>query len=140
MGNDDFVVAVGAVVADFVAELLAVLIEKPNHAAFSLQHEPRARYARNCVVVEVVHSLTFVSGRGQRWPAAKTAAPRSPASALRMIFTGIFATRSSSGGFARNARMNVPEVIAGRIFGAIPPPTNTPPVDTVRSARLPASA
>jgi len=36
--------------------------------------------------------------------------------------------------------MNVPALSAGRIFGAIPPPTNSPPVDTVLSARLPASA
>ncbi len=33
--------------------------------------------------------------------------------------------------------MNAPVVSAGRIFGAMPPPMNTPPVATVRSAKLP---
>src|SRR5438552_15517169 len=34
VGDDDFIVAVGTVVADFVAELLAVFVEKPDHADF----------------------------------------------------------------------------------------------------------
>ena len=33
MGDDHPVAAFSAVVADFVAELLAIAIEKPNHAA-----------------------------------------------------------------------------------------------------------
>ena len=57
-----------------------------------------------------------------------------------MTFTGIASSSASSGALARNARMNTPVVSAGRIFGAMPPPMNTPPVASVRSARLPASA
>ena len=57
-----------------------------------------------------------------------------------MTFTGIASSIASNGALARNARMNAPVVSAGRIFGAMPPPTNTPPVAIVRSARFPASA
>ena len=57
--------------------------------------------------------------------AAKTAAPSSPVSAFRITFTGIAASSASNGAFSRNARMKRPSVSAGRIFGAMPPPTNS---------------
>src|SRR5439155_17974142 len=53
---------------------------------------------------------------------AKTAAPSSPASAFRITFTGIASSSAARGGFSRNARMKVPSLSAGKIFGAIPPP------------------
>ena len=53
---------------------------------------------------------------------------------------GIKQNIASSGGFARNARMKVPLANAGNTFGAMPPPTKMPPVETTRIARLPASA
>ena len=70
-------------------------------------------------MIEIAHQCLYFS------LAAKTAAPSRPASALRITFTGIAASIASSGGLARNARMNVPVVSAGRIFGAMPPPTNS---------------
>ena len=45
-----------------------------------------------------------------------------------MTFTGTASSSASNGALARNARMNTPFVRAGRIFGAMPPPMNTPPV------------
>ena len=57
-----------------------------------------------------------------------------------MTAIGIVATNADNGSFARNASMNAPDSSAGRIFGAMPPPTYTPAVATIRSARLPASA
>ena len=65
---------------------------------------------------------------------------QSPASSLTMTLTGMPATNSAIGALARNACMNRPFCSAGRIFGAMPPPINTPAVATPRSPRFPASA
>ena len=48
--------------------------------------------------------------------------------------------RSAIGSFARKASRKSPDFSAGRIFGAMPPPTYTPAVATARSAMLPDSA
>ena len=63
-----------------------------------------------------------------------------PACGLRITETGTRDMKGSIGAFDRNASMKRPSRSAGRIFGAMPPPTNTPAVATERRARLPASA
>ena len=54
---------------------------------------------------------------------ACTAAPSKPASGLRITDRGIVATRCAIGSLSRNASRNRPDSRAGRILGAMPPPT-----------------
>src|SRR5436309_1097437 len=71
---------------------------------------------------------------------AMAAAPRRAARGSRTRCTGIALIMPPSRPLSRNALMNVPSSSLARIFGAMPPPTKTPPTASALSARLPASA
>src|SRR5688500_13692533 len=65
----------------------------------------------------------YGAGSPEARSCACTAAPRMPASGLRITFTGTFSSSSRIGSLATKASMNPPAWMAGRIFGAMPPPT-----------------
>src|SRR6267378_4669161 len=60
MGDDDTIPAVVPVVADFVAQLLSVAIEEPDHPAFRLYQRAVFRITKLAPVASA-HSLTFES-------------------------------------------------------------------------------
>src|SRR3989442_6133537 len=60
MGDDDTIPAVVPVVADFVAQLLSVAIEEPDHRAFRLHQRAVFRITKLAPVASA-HSLTFES-------------------------------------------------------------------------------
>src|SRR5882762_3403573 len=72
--------------------------------------------------------------------AATRAAPRSAAFGFSATKTGMVSISEESRPLSRKAATNEPALSAGRIRGAIPPATITPPTARALRARLPASA
>ena len=85
------------------------------------------------------HSMK-IKGPRQAWRDKKFAQPKSGILSFKIIFTGICETITDKRPLWVNACINAPSFILFKIFGAMPPPINTPSVAREVKARFPASA